>query len=138
MPRFLTAQMSLCPNHIRIKTPVLGNVIPILGEKLKWGYYVFWLFFKIDMCSATPFKRSRRELSIDVAEHRSILKNNQNTYLRFGFTPKTDKAFPKTRALFLLYDLQATLGLGYLKSGALLRSTRRRKVEHERWRIEPF
>jgi len=32
-------------------------------------------FFKIHRCSAISFKRSRRELSIDVAEHRSILKN---------------------------------------------------------------
>jgi len=29
----------------------------------------------IGVCSATSFKRSRRELSIDVAENRSILKN---------------------------------------------------------------
>ena len=36
---------------------------------------VFWLFFKIDLCSATSFERSRRELSIDVAEHRSICKS---------------------------------------------------------------
>jgi len=36
------------------------------------------------------FKRSRRELSIDVAEHRSMLKNHQNThYTRFSFIPKT-------------------------------------------------
>jgi len=34
---------------------------------------------------------------IDAAEHRSTLKNNQNTcYPRFSFTPKTGKAFPKT------------------------------------------
>jgi len=38
--------------------------------------FVFWLFFKIDLCSAISFKRSRRELSIDVAEQRSILKKN--------------------------------------------------------------
>ena len=36
---------------------------------------MFWLFFKIEQCSAISFKRSRRELSIDVAEHRSILKS---------------------------------------------------------------
>jgi len=35
---------------------------------------VFWLFFEIDLCSAISFKRCRRELSIDVAERRSILK----------------------------------------------------------------
>jgi len=46
----------------------------------------------IDLCSATLFKKSRRKLSIDVPEHRSILKNNQNTYYsRFSFTPKTGK-----------------------------------------------
>jgi len=36
---------------------------------------VIGLFFKIDLCSTISFKRSRRELSIDVAEHRSILKD---------------------------------------------------------------
>ena len=29
----------------------------------------------MELCSATSFRRSRRELSIDVAEHRSILEN---------------------------------------------------------------
>jgi len=53
------------------KTP---DAIPVVGVKLKRGYYVFWLFFKIEVCSAPSFKRSRRKLSIDVAEHRSILK----------------------------------------------------------------
>jgi len=44
---------------------------------------------------------SRRDLSNDMAEHRSILKNNQTTYHpRFGFTPKTSIAFPKTRFCF--------------------------------------
>jgi len=34
----------------------------------------------------------RRELSIDVTEHRSISKNNQNSHnLRFNLTPKTGK-----------------------------------------------
>jgi len=33
---------------------------------------------------------SRRDLSNDMAEHKPILKNNQNTHHpRFGFTPKT-------------------------------------------------
>jgi len=39
---------------------------------------------------------SRRELSIDVAEHKSFLKNFQNTYYpRFSFILKTSIAFPK-------------------------------------------
>jgi len=57
------------------KSPVSGNAIPVLGVKPKRGWYVFWLFFKIDLCSAISFIRSRRELLIDVAEQRSILKN---------------------------------------------------------------
>jgi len=36
---------------------------------------VFWLFFKMELCLATSFKRSRRELSIDVAVHSSFLKS---------------------------------------------------------------
>jgi len=33
----------------------------------------------IDLCSAILFEKSRRELSIDVAEHWSVLENYQNT-----------------------------------------------------------
>jgi len=61
----------------------LGSDIPVLGVIPKRGCYVFWLFFKIGLCSAISFERSRRELSIDVAERRSILKNNQNTHYSF-------------------------------------------------------
>jgi len=50
------------------------------------------LLFKIDLFSAISFKRSRRELSIDVAEQRSILKNYQNRYYpSFILTLKTGK-----------------------------------------------
>jgi len=46
---------------------------------------------------------SRRDLLNDTAEHMPILKNNQNTdHRRFGFTPKTGIASPKTGVLFLL------------------------------------
>ena len=63
--------------------------------KSKRRWYLFSLFFQIGLCSAISFKRSRRELPIDVAEPRSVLKNYQNTqYPRFSFTPKTGKAFP--------------------------------------------
>jgi len=95
---------------------VLGNAIPVLGAKPKRGWCVFWLFFRIGilrvlvifqnrhiMCSAISFKRSRRELSIDVAEPRSTLKTYPNThYPRFNFITKTGIAFPKTRVLFIL------------------------------------
>jgi len=91
------------PNHSKNKTPVLGNAIPVLGLKIKRGWYVIWLFFKIDLCSAMSYRRSRRELFIDVPEHRSMLKNHENTYYPgLSFTPKTGIALPKTGVLFLL------------------------------------
>ena len=44
---------------------------------------------------------SRRDLSNSMTEHRLILKNNQNTnHARFGFTPITGIAFPKTGFCF--------------------------------------
>jgi len=63
------------PDHSKNEIPVIRSSIPVLGVKLKWGWYVFWLFFRIGQCSAISFKRFRREVSIDVAEHRSIVKN---------------------------------------------------------------
>ena len=41
------------------------------------GCYVFWLFFKIGLYEAISFGRFRRELTIDAAEHFSVLKNYQ-------------------------------------------------------------
>ena len=67
------------------------------------------IFFEIDLCSATSFERSQRELSIDVAQHKSSLKIYQNTYYpRFSFTPKTGTAFLKTGVLFLLCGAMRT------------------------------
>jgi len=75
----------------------------VLGVKPKQWWYVFWYFFKIGLCSALSFKRSPRELSIYVAEHRSMLKKYQNTRCpRFSFIPKTGEVFSKTGVLFLL------------------------------------
>jgi len=45
-----------------------------LSSKVR-EYDVFWPFFKIDLCSAISFKRSRGEFSVDVAEHRSIFES---------------------------------------------------------------
>jgi len=51
----------------------------------------FDYFFKIDQCSDILLKRSRPELSINVTERRSILKNYQHTYYpRVLFTHKMD------------------------------------------------
>jgi len=41
---------------------------------------MFCLCFEIDLRSATLMKSSRRDLLNDMTEHRSILKNNQNTH----------------------------------------------------------
>jgi len=57
--------------YFSVKTPVLEHATPAMGVKPKQGCYVFWLFFKMGLFSALSFKRSRRELSIDVAEPRS-------------------------------------------------------------------
>jgi len=47
---------------------------------------------------------SRRDLSNDMAEHRPILKNNQNTHHpRFSFTPKT-YSIPKRVFCFYSVD----------------------------------
>ena len=61
------------------------------------------LFFKIGLCSAASIGSSRRDLLNDMAEHRFILKNSQNTYYPRFSTPKTGIAFPKTGVLFLLW-----------------------------------
>jgi len=45
----------------------------------------FLSFFKIDLCSVVSFKRSRRKLSIDVAEHRSILGNKGRVRVFWSF-----------------------------------------------------
>jgi len=72
-------------DHCKRNTPFWAMLLLFTMQR---GWYVFYLFFMIDVCSTISFKWSRRELSIDVAKHRSILKNNPNThYLRFSFIP---------------------------------------------------
>jgi len=74
-----------------------------IGPSWKIREWCVFLFSEVDLCSAISFKRSRRELSIDVAEHRVMFKNDRNAlYPRFSFIPKTGTAFPKTEVLFLL------------------------------------
>jgi len=63
-------------SHLK-QSLVLGNAVPVFSVKPKWGWYAFWLFFKIGLCSAISFERSRREFSIGVAEHGSIFKNKR-------------------------------------------------------------
>jgi len=77
--------------------------------------YLFWVWnqngvvrilviFKIGLCSAISFKRSWRELSIDVAEHGSMLKNDRYPlYPRVSFIRKTGIAFPRRGFVFTVW-----------------------------------
>jgi len=82
-----------CKNTVKIKS-LFSGMLTCFGCETKTGVVGIWLFSKVGLCSAISFKRSRRELSIDVAEHRSMLKIYQNThYPRFSFIPKTGICF---------------------------------------------
>jgi len=75
---FSPARLRYARGFIRIEL-IMHSCSCFAGMKPKRGWYVLWLFFKIGLCSAISFKRSRRELSTDVAEHGSMLKNDRNT-----------------------------------------------------------
>ena len=56
-----------------------------------------------------------------MAEHRPIYKSNQNTYhLRFGFTPKTGIAFPKTFFFFKFIYFTVNLIVAQVYAASLL------------------
>jgi len=95
--------LTLIAGKIRVKTkhPFWGILYLFWARETKTGQFAFWLLFKIGLCSATSMESSRRHLLNDVAELRSMLKNNENTfYPRFSVTRKTGVAFPKTGVLF--------------------------------------
>jgi len=78
------------------KLPVLGNVI--------MGVVQFLVIFKIGLCSAISFKKSRRKLSIDVAGHRSTLKNYENTYFpSFLFHTKNRYSITQNRFFWVFF-----------------------------------
>jgi len=88
-------------NHRKNKTPVLGNAMLVFGVKLKRGWYVIWLFFKIGRCSAISFERSRRELSFDVIERRCILKKFPKYALApFSFHTRKRYSIPQNECFF--------------------------------------
>jgi len=67
----------------------------------KTGVVRILAIFQHRLCSATSMESSRGDLLNDMAEHRPILKNNQNTYKpRLGFTPITGVAFNRTGFCF--------------------------------------
>jgi len=59
----------------------------VLSRKIR-EYCVFWLFFKIDLRLAISFKRSRRELSVGMAEHSFVSKNKKVLCILFIFQGK--------------------------------------------------
>jgi len=72
----LSLKQKLKPNRFESQLkPRFGECCTCFGCEIQTGVCIFWLFFKIGLCSALSFERYRQELSIDVAEHRSILKN---------------------------------------------------------------
>ena len=75
------------PGELRSQNTRFREFCTCFGCDTKTG--VFWLFFMIDLCSATSMESSRRGLLNDQAEHRPILKSNQNTHysLCFGDRP---------------------------------------------------
>jgi len=88
---------------VETKPRRFGECHTCFGCETKTVVVRIMVIFKIGLCSAISFKRSRRELSIDVAEHRPMLKNFQNTnYPRFSFVPNTGLTFFKSGFLFLL------------------------------------
>jgi len=96
-------------SHSKNKIHVLGNAISVLGVKSKRGCYVFRLYFKIGLCSAMSFKSFRRELSIDVAQHRSMLKHYQNTHY-FRFTFNTYCVLWRKKIAILLKSFSVSVG----------------------------
>jgi len=87
--------------YSKYKTPFRGSFVPVLGVKPKRGWYVFWLFFNIDQCSATSLESSRRDLLNDMAERLPIWKKKGRTIpVLVSHTHKTALAFPKTGFCF--------------------------------------
>jgi len=66
---------------VKTKKPFFGEYYTCFGDEAKTGVVrtVLREFFNIHLCSATSIESSRRDPLNDVAEHRSILKTNQNT-----------------------------------------------------------
>ena len=63
--------------HSKNKTLVSESSVSVLDVRPKRGLYVFWLFFKIDLCSAKSMESSRRDLLNDVAEQGSCHKRQK-------------------------------------------------------------
>jgi len=71
----------------------IGSILKSMGVVL-----ILVIFHGRSICSAIPFERSRRELSIDVTEHRSILKSKgEVSWLFFKVGPCSAISFGRSR-----------------------------------------
>jgi len=88
-------------NTFTVKTKLrFGECYTCFSCETKKGMVRIFVILQDIICSGISLKRSRRELSIDVAEHRSMLKNYQNTHNpRLSFKPKTG-TIPQNGFLF--------------------------------------
>jgi len=75
---------------------------------------VFWLVFKINLCSAILFKRYRQVCSIDVAEHSPILKSKgvQRVLVSFQDKPMVSLMMSKWSRRALSIDVAELLNIG--------------------------
>jgi len=99
IPTFITWGQK---HHSQNKTPILGKAKPVLRVKLKRGWYVFWIFFKIGLY-VQPYHSKGLGESFPLMWLKIGLcfKNYHNTYYpQFSFTPKTGVAFPTTGVFF--------------------------------------
>ena len=95
-PRF---RQTSSTNTLKTKPP-LRECYTCFECQTKTGVVRILIFFNPDVCSATSMESSRQDLLNDMAKHRAILKNNQNTYYpRLSFTTKTGIELAKTDVL---------------------------------------
>jgi len=99
--------------------------------------YLFWVWNKnggskyfgfqdtVDLCSATSFKRSPRELSIDVAEHRYILI----TVIHTNPLLVSHRKYVENSLKLFLYCDKVRLNNRCLSLHSVLASIRKKEVE---------
>ena len=88
---------------VKPNNPFRGICYTCFGCETKTVFFFFKVYLRP---AALSFKRSRRDLSIDVAEHRSVLKKYQNTfYPRFSFIPKTGIEHSPKRRFYSYCDV---------------------------------
>ena len=81
---FNKLQLMYKPYTIQTKAPLCKCYTCFVYESIT-GEVRILVIFNTDLCSATSMEISSRDLSNDMAEHRPISKNNQNTHYSLIF-----------------------------------------------------